>query len=298
MIGYYTSGEEEQLIFARMFSQADPGSYKVYAPRPFFEASTSCWIPIPENPNHQEIKSLGLNDPMNLHNDSLDIKSITHRNRLMLDSFEDDDIRLLIVDGSVEVATLARVSSVPYAFVKRLGNRNDMAHHATFEGAAFLMAFYPESFEPPTTPLWVRQKTLYFGFLCLYCRPEHKTRSENQSNELLKNYKSQKLITVLPHSTGKAVSRETLGRLLTHFPEHLLLVLGRSGTHVDSARIHYPNVEHDDLGGYLQASSCVYIAECCPRFKLPKVFHSIGRRPPIQGRYSFEKNADFPRAGF
>ena len=256
MIGYYTSGEEEQLTFARLFSQAAPNAYKVYAPRPFFEASSSCWVPIPENPDRQRFMSLEQNDPIYLEHSPPGTKSITRRNRLMLDSFEDDNIRLLVVDGSIEVAALARVSSVHYAYVKRLGHRNDLEHHAAYEGASFLMAFYPESFEPPTTPLWVRQKTLYFGFLCLYCQQDHLLRSQNQSNELLRKFEI-KLLTVLPHSSGQTVGRETLSRLLTHFPEHRLLVFGRSGAHVDSARIQYPKMAHDDLGGYLHASSYV-----------------------------------------
>ncbi len=75
------------------------------------------------------------------------------------------DPALLVVDVSVEVALLARLMSVPTLVVRLAGNRTDTPHLEAFRSAERLISFFPPSLEAPETPAWVRQKTLYAGFL-------------------------------------------------------------------------------------------------------------------------------------
>lgn len=78
-------------------------------------------------------------------------------------ALNDLDVRLCVVEDSVEIAMLSRLSSVAYIYVKQHGRRDDIAHLNAYEGALALIAAYPESWEHPDVPQWVRQKTLYTG---------------------------------------------------------------------------------------------------------------------------------------
>ncbi|WP_019902904.1 hypothetical protein [Methylobacterium sp. 77] len=77
----------------------------------------------------------------------------------------ENDPALLIVDVSVEVALLARLLSVPTLVVRLAGNRTDTPHLEAFRSAARLLSFYPPQLEAAGTPDWVREKTVYAGFL-------------------------------------------------------------------------------------------------------------------------------------
>jgi len=68
---------------------------------------------------------------------------------------------LMIVDVSVEVAMLARLTSVPVLYVRLAGERADYAHLEAFRGARALIAPYPHQFEAAGTPHWVRDRSFY-----------------------------------------------------------------------------------------------------------------------------------------
>jgi hypothetical protein len=75
------------------------------------------------------------------------------------------DPALLVVDVSVEVALFARLLSVPTVVVRLAGERTDQPHLEAFRSASRLLAPFPEALESPSTPSWVRDKTVYAGFL-------------------------------------------------------------------------------------------------------------------------------------
>ncbi len=75
------------------------------------------------------------------------------------------DPALMVVDVSVEIALFARLLSVPTIVVRLAGDRTDTAHLEAFRAAEALVAPFPEVLEAPSTPDWVRAKTLYAGFL-------------------------------------------------------------------------------------------------------------------------------------
>lgn len=75
------------------------------------------------------------------------------------------DPALMIVDVSCEVALFARLLSVPSLVVRLSGTRTDPPHLEAFRAATRLLAPFPEALDGGTVPGWVRDKTLYGGFL-------------------------------------------------------------------------------------------------------------------------------------
>ncbi|KQT46521.1 glycosyltransferase [Methylobacterium sp. Leaf456] len=72
---------------------------------------------------------------------------------------------LLIVDVSCEVALFARLLSVPSLVVRLSGNRTDTPHLEAFRAASRLLAPFPEALDGGDVPDWVRDKTIFSGFL-------------------------------------------------------------------------------------------------------------------------------------
>ncbi len=103
--------------------------------------------------------------PSSLHYSPVGNKNIQKRSWQLLDEIRKRQIDLMIIDVSVEVATLCRVASVPYLYVRLAGERDDEPHLNAFAGALGLIAPYPKVLEAVSTPDWVRQKTLYLDFM-------------------------------------------------------------------------------------------------------------------------------------
>ncbi|CAM3977507.1 hypothetical protein PSAR109036_02505 [Psychrobacter arenosus] len=100
-----------------------------------------------------------------MHYSPVNNADIKARSLILLEQIAQRQIALMIIDLSVEVALLCRAASIPYLYVRLPGEREDTPHHNAFQGAIGLLAAYPECLESPETPQWVRQKTLYLGFL-------------------------------------------------------------------------------------------------------------------------------------
>ncbi|GJE68723.1 glycosyltransferase [Methylorubrum podarium] len=75
------------------------------------------------------------------------------------------DPALIVVDVSAEVALLARLLSVPSLVVRLSGTRTDRPHLEAFRAASRLLAPFPEALDGGDVPAWIREKTLYGGFL-------------------------------------------------------------------------------------------------------------------------------------
>jgi hypothetical protein len=69
---------------------------------------------------------------------------------------------LMVVDVSVEVAMLARLCGVPFAYVRQSGAREDPPHRLAYRWAAGLLAPYPKWLER-RVPDRVRDHTAYVG---------------------------------------------------------------------------------------------------------------------------------------
>jgi hypothetical protein len=70
---------------------------------------------------------------------------------------------LILVDVSVEVAMLARLCGVPFAYLRQSGERDDPPHLLAYSWAAGLPAPFPEWLERPGTPDRVRARSAYVG---------------------------------------------------------------------------------------------------------------------------------------
>lgn len=103
--------------------------------------------------------------PESLHYSPVGNSDIQTRSWQIISSIEEYKIDLMIVDVSVEVAMLCRVTSVPYLYVRLAGIRDDTPHVNAFAGALALLAPYPRTLEAAETEDWLKQKTLYLDFL-------------------------------------------------------------------------------------------------------------------------------------
>lgn len=71
----------------------------------------------------------------------------------------------VVVDVSVEAALLCRLFGVPTMLVRQHGDRGDPIHTVAYRTARSLLAPFPEVLEHHSTPRWVREKTIYAGFI-------------------------------------------------------------------------------------------------------------------------------------
>jgi hypothetical protein len=70
---------------------------------------------------------------------------------------------LMLVDVSVEVAMLARLCGVPFAYLRQSGERDDPPHLLAYRWAAGLLAPYPKWLERPETSAWIRARSGHVG---------------------------------------------------------------------------------------------------------------------------------------
>jgi hypothetical protein len=103
--------------------------------------------------------------PQGLHYAPLGVASIRRRMARLAAWVDAHDPVMMIVDVSVEIALLARLLSVPTIVVRLAGDRTDRPHLDAFQSAEKLLAPFPPALESAATPAWVRDKTIYAGFL-------------------------------------------------------------------------------------------------------------------------------------
>lgn len=89
---------------------------------------------------------------------------IVSRTKQIIDAVYNNAVNLAFIDVSVETAIIFRIASIPYAYCRMLGNRNDMPHTIAYKAAEFLFAYYPKQLEPESTPSWLLKHTTYLGF--------------------------------------------------------------------------------------------------------------------------------------
>ncbi len=170
MIGYYAhSHGSGHCNYANIFAKVFGSSLTVFTDRKHnFDPGTQIVGLKNENPDGTEYRREDFPEPRALHYAPVNMRKITVRNNRILKFILKKKISLLIIDVSVEVAMLARVSSIPFAYVRLQGDRVDLPHLNAYEGASFLLAYFPSELESFSTPIWVREKTVYLGFLSKY----------------------------------------------------------------------------------------------------------------------------------
>jgi len=167
MIGYYAHQHGNgHLNFARLFTKVFGDQIRTYSSLEEPVNFSGSFLQLAdENPDGSFYSENQIPPPDYLHYSPVGQQSIQRRSVQILQDVWKHQIKLMIVDVSVEIAALMRAASVPYAYVKLPGNRNDAAHMQAFQGAIFVLAYYPEGLESDETPQWLREKTIYLGFM-------------------------------------------------------------------------------------------------------------------------------------
>jgi len=88
---------------------------------------------------------------------------LRRRMAIIADWIDANDPDLIVVDVSVEVATLCRLLGVPTVVVAMRGDRSDRAHRSAYDAAAALLASWPADFAVPEWPEDWRDKTFHAG---------------------------------------------------------------------------------------------------------------------------------------
>ena|SRR5680860_626315 len=130
MIGYYAhSHGSGHCNYANLFAKVFGKSLTVFTDRGHaFDMGTEVVLLENEDPDGSEYNRNIFPEPRALHYAPVNIAKITRRNSCILENVVSRNISLLIIDVSVEMAMLARVSSIPYAYVRLQGDREDVAH--------------------------------------------------------------------------------------------------------------------------------------------------------------------------
>jgi len=92
---------------------------------------------------------------------------------------------VVLVDVSVEVALTVRLAGVPVVVVRLHGDRSDAPHELAHRVAESIVAPFPAELEHPSTPAWIRDKTVHSGFVAPPNRPAHPVSAEARPGSVL-----------------------------------------------------------------------------------------------------------------
>lgn len=237
MIGYYAHQHGSgHCNYAEIFSGIFKKEMAIFTSYEYDFSGKSKLIKLAdENPDGSVFPRNQISPPGYLHYSPVGQNSIRKRSLQLLQSIVEMEIDLLIVDVSAEIAALSRASSIPYAYVRLPGDRNDLAHLEAFKGAVFTLAYFPESFEIPSTPAWLRKKTIYLGFL---------SREIFRAN-IEKTRKKIDKITVLSGKGGNENLQNSIPFLLRRFPEAQIGLLGEYNEILDNDSLDYKGFIND-----------------------------------------------------
>lgn len=255
MIGYYAHNHGSgHCNYARLLQESLKDQMVTFtaADAHFPEGAAVVHLP-DEDLNGTELPLEKFGTPSYLHYAPAGMKKITLRNYTLLKELISWSVKLLIIDVSVEVAALARVCSIPYAYVRMFGERQDLAHIGAYEGAAFLIAYYPQELEPESTPVWIRNKTLYMGF---FSRFSNQHLSAKQAYKKLRVDPKGRFITFLNGFGGDEPATLKINRLASEFPDHLVVVVGPHEVDSTYSNVIYTGVVQD-ISPYVLVSDFV-----------------------------------------
>jgi len=229
-----------------------------------------------EDPDGTEVGSHIIPSPDYLHYSPVGQKSIQARSALFLNEIIKRSISLVIVDLSVEVAALCRSASVPYAYVRLPGKRNDPAHIQAFQGATFLLAYYPAELDGPDIPQWIKDKTIYTGFFSKFDITQ------------INSHKHTTVVRVFTGSGGNSNLMKKLPGLVARFQDYPIEVFGTRSGDIRAHNLSYMGI-HPDPGAAMQGAA-VIVANCglnltSEILSLGKSFISIPEERPYEEQY-------------
>jgi uncharacterized protein (TIGR00661 family) len=119
------------------------------------------YLPMDTNPD-TNFNTTDNNQVAGLHYAPLNTQGQRERVSQLTLFFKESHPLLLIVDVSVEVAMLARLSGIPYIYIRQHGNRQDIAHEIAYRNAEAIIAPYDAKLEV-NNENWLIEKTFFSG---------------------------------------------------------------------------------------------------------------------------------------
>lgn len=187
MIAYYAhqhgSGHSN---YAQLFALRSPENFIIFTSYAFkFKKALNVVLLPSEDPDGTQAPPGAVDLPDYLHYSPVGQHSIQQRSADFITNCVKRKVKLVIVDVSVEIAALCRAASLPYAYVRLPGRRNDAGHLQAYQGAVGLLAYFPESLEDENTPEWIRKKTRYLGFFNRFEVSENMLKPESIKNVVI-----------------------------------------------------------------------------------------------------------------
>ena len=130
----------------------------------------------------------------------------------------------MVTDVSVEVALFARLCSVPTLVFRQSGPRIDTPHIMAYQSARALICCYPESLEDPTTPDWIREKTVYLGG---FSRFEGKLPEREAARRYCNMSPERQYVVVVSGMGGSGNSLQGIIAAAESSPEHDFWAMGK-----------------------------------------------------------------------
>lgn len=131
---------------------------------------------------------------------------------------------LLVVDVSVEVAQLARLTGTPVVVMRQHGRRWDLAHMAAYDAAVGLLGPFSAKLEEPDAPEMVRKKTFYAGGFVDAPQP---LPTRNEARGRLGRDEDEPVVVVTSSSGGNGPEPEGIAAAAAA-TDHTWIVIGRS----------------------------------------------------------------------
>lgn len=145
---------------------------------------------------------------------------ILFRNFEILECCIADNIKFALIDVSAETAVQFRISGIPYAYNKMLGNREDLAHQIAYEASEFMFAYYPIEMENSTASKIIN-KTHYLGFI---------SRFKLRVNKKIESYKTNTdyKILILTGRGGTQLTDEILHAICCQNTNYIFTIVGNN----------------------------------------------------------------------
>lgn len=159
--------------------------------------------------------------PSHLHYAPLKVEGLRRRMGTIARWVDEHDPDAFVVDVSTEVAMFVRLMGVPTVVVRQHGQRWDTPHAMAYEGAALLLAPYPEWLEDEWVCEDLRSRTCYTGG---FSRFDGRTPDREASREHLGWDPEEPVVVVMPGAGGR--TGWPVEEAAAALPDHRFVVLG------------------------------------------------------------------------
>ncbi len=163
-------------------------------------------------------------------------KLLRDRSAILIEAFRCLELSLLVVDVSVEVSLLARLCGVPVVTVRSHGDRSDRAHRLGYDVSHRLFAPFPEELECPNTPIDIRKRTFYSGFVTAGRPSQTATGLQEMRCELGLSPEA-KLLVVCVGGGGHSLNVKELQQAGESLADWTIAVVGVESSGSDSSNV-------------------------------------------------------------